>query len=156
QVVALANRLIAGAGSRSGFAAARLRLVGQRPAGPEPTFTEYPDEPAEAAAVAASCAALVRAGTPAAEIAVLFRVNAQSEAYEAALAAAGVPYLLRGAERFFERAEVRQAGVLLRGAARSADPEVPLVAAVTDVLSSVGWQPGAAPAGGAARERWES
>src|SRR5215475_5037445 len=114
QVVNLANRLIAGARGQHG--AARLHLVGQRPDGPEPTFAEHPDEPAEAAAVAASCAALIRAGTPAAEIAVLFRVNAQSEVYEAALTAAGVPYLVRGAERFFERAEVRQAGVLLRGA----------------------------------------
>jgi DNA helicase-2/ATP-dependent DNA helicase PcrA len=67
-----------------------------------------------------------------------------------------VPYLVRGAERFFERAEVRQAGVLLRAAARSADPEVPLVDAVAGVLSSVGWQAGSPPAGGAARERWES
>jgi DNA helicase-2/ATP-dependent DNA helicase PcrA len=159
QVVALANRLIAGArfGSAAGGAvAARLRLVGQRPDGPEPTFAEYPDEPAEAAAVASSCAALISAGTAAAEIAVLFRVNAQSQEYESALAAAGVPYVLRGAERFFDRAEVRQASVLLRGAARSAEPDVPLVAAVTDVLSSVGWQPEAAPAGGAARERWQS
>ena len=154
QVVTLANRLIAGAHGVPG--AARLRLVGQRPDGPEPTFTEYPDEPAEAAAVAAACARLVQAGTPAAEIAVLFRVNAQSEVYEAALADAGVPYVLRGAERFFDRAEVRQAAVLLRGAARSADPDVPLVTAVTDVLSSVGWRPDAAPTGGAARERWES
>ena len=57
---------------------------------------------------------------PSREIAVLFRINAQSEAYEQALAKAGVPYVLRGAERFFERPEVRQAVVLLRGAARSA------------------------------------
>ena len=48
----------------------------------------------------------------------LFRINAQSEVYEQALADAGVPYQLRGAERFFERPEVREAGVALRGAAR--------------------------------------
>src|SRR5436190_2528001 len=74
QVVALANRLIAGArfpaaaggSAAGGAAAARLRLVGQRPDGPEPTFAEYPDEPAEAAAVAASCAGLIGSGTPAA------------------------------------------------------------------------------------------
>jgi DNA helicase-2/ATP-dependent DNA helicase PcrA len=155
QVVTLANRLIAG--SRGpGAAAGRLRLRGQRPDGPEPTFTEHADEPTEAAAVAAACGRLIAAGTPPAEIAVLFRVNAQSEVYEAALSTAGVPYVLRGAERFFDRPEVRQAAVLLRGAARSADPGVPLVAAVTDVLSALGWQAGATPAGGAGRERWES
>jgi DNA helicase II / ATP-dependent DNA helicase PcrA len=154
QVVGLANRLIAGA--RGAGAAARLRLVGQRPDGPEPTFTEYDDEPAEAAAVAAECARLIGSGLPVAEIAVLFRVNAQSELYEAALSAIGVPYVLRGAERFFERGEVRQALMLLRGAARSASSEDELVGAVTDVLSAAGWEPSAPPAGGAARERWES
>ena len=154
QVVTLANRLIAAARGPAG--GTRLRLVGQRLAGPEPTFSEYDDEPAEAAAVAAGCARLIAAGTPPAEIAVLFRVNAQSESYEAALAAAGVPYLLRGGERFFERAEIREAIVLLRAAARSADSEVPLVRAVTDVLSSTGWSVADRPAGGAARERWES
>jgi DNA helicase-2/ATP-dependent DNA helicase PcrA len=112
QVVGLANRVL---GRR-----ATVRLVGQRRAGPEPAFAEYPDEPAEAAAAAARCRALLDAGLPASEIAVLFRVNAQSEAYERALTEAAVPYLVRGGERFFARAEVREAIVLLRGAARSA------------------------------------
>ena len=38
---------------------------------------------------------MIDAGTPAREIAVLFRINAQSEAFEEALAARGVPYVLR-------------------------------------------------------------
>ncbi len=59
-------------------------------------------------------------GMPAGEVAVLFRINAQSEAFEEALAARSIPYVVRGAERFFQRAEVRQAVTLLRGAARSA------------------------------------
>ncbi|MFP5405805.1 MAG: hypothetical protein ACLGHY_05535, partial [Gammaproteobacteria bacterium] len=45
-------------------------------------------------------------GVGAAEIAVLFRVNAQSEVYEQALTDAGVPYQVRGGERFFSRPEV--------------------------------------------------
>ncbi|MFD1051343.1 methyltransferase domain-containing protein, partial [Kibdelosporangium lantanae] len=36
------------------------------------------------------------------EIAVLYRVNAQSETYEQALTEVGIPYLVRGGERFFE------------------------------------------------------
>ena len=48
----------------------------------------------------------------------LFRINAQSEAYEEALAARGIPYVVRGAARFFDRAEVREAVTRLRGAAR--------------------------------------
>ena len=46
---------------------------------------------------------------PASGIAILYRINAQSEVYEKALSDAGVPYLVRGGERFFARPEVRQA-----------------------------------------------
>jgi DNA helicase II / ATP-dependent DNA helicase PcrA len=120
QVVGLANQVL---GRRS-----VLRLVGQRRPGPEPEFAEYDDEPAEAAAVAARCRSLVAAGVPASQLAVLFRVNAQSETYERALSEVGVPYVLRGGERFFERPEIRQAIVLLRGAAHA----TPLRAAPAD------------------------
>jgi DNA helicase-2/ATP-dependent DNA helicase PcrA len=154
QVVGLANQVIAGA--RGEAARVRLRLIGQRPDGPAPRIAQYDDEPAEAAAVAARCAALVAEGTPASEIAVLFRVNAQSEAYEQALAERGLAYVVRGGERFFERPEIRGAMVLLRGAARSVESGQPLLGAVTDVLTSTGYDPGSRPAGGAARERWEA
>jgi DNA helicase-2/ATP-dependent DNA helicase PcrA len=86
----------------------------------------------------------------------LFRINAQSEVYEQALTEAAIPYVLRGGERFFDRAEVRQAIVLLRGAARADTTEVTLPEAVAEVLSSVGWNAEHPPPGGAARERWES
>jgi ATP-dependent DNA helicase UvrD/PcrA len=146
QVVALANTLIRG----------RITLLGQRADGPAPTFAEFDDEPAEAAAVAAQCRALIDSGTSAAEIAVLFRVNAQSEVYEQALAEAGVPYVLRGGERFFDRPEIREARLLLRGAARADAGEQPLPETVRAVLASIGWHPEDPPPGGAARERWES
>jgi DNA helicase-2/ATP-dependent DNA helicase PcrA len=154
QVVGLANSIIRQA--RGAEARLRLELVGQRPAGPEPDIHGYPDEPAEAAAVAARCADLVAAGTPASEIAVLFRTNAQSEAYEEALAEAGVPYVVQGAERFFERPEVRGALVALRAAVKSTPPDTPLVPAVHAALAAVDWRPDAPPPGGAARERWEA
>ncbi|MEZ0076719.1 ATP-dependent DNA helicase UvrD2 [Planotetraspora sp. GP83] len=148
QVVSLANRVIA----RSVH---RLELVAQRPDGPEPVFTEYDDEPAEAMGVALTVKKLMADGVPTREIAVLFRINAQSEAYEQAFTEAGVPYLLRGAERFFERPEVRQAVVLLRGAARSANDEEPLAPEVHAILSGIGLTP-EPPGGGKAREKWES
>ncbi|QGN46998.1 ATP-dependent DNA helicase UvrD2 [Micromonospora sp. WMMD558] len=154
QVVGLANAVISQA--RGTEARLRLELVGQRPPGPEPDLRIFTDEPAEAAAVAARCRALVDAGTPAREIAVLFRTNAQSEAYEKALTEAEVPYQVQGAERFFERAEVRQAMVALRAATRSIPGETPLPAAVVEALGAVGWAPDRPPAGGAARERWEA
>ncbi|HLZ37065.1 MAG TPA: ATP-dependent DNA helicase UvrD2 [Mycobacteriales bacterium] len=148
QVVALANRLI-GPGRHVGA------LVAQRPDGPAPTLTEYADEDAEAAAVAERCRVLLAEGVAASQIAVLFRTNGQSETYEQALAAADVPYQLRGGERFFDRPEVREAMLLLRGAARGVGDE-PLTAATRHVLAGVGWSPGPPAGGGVARARWES
>jgi DNA helicase-2/ATP-dependent DNA helicase PcrA len=84
-------------------------------------------------------------------------VNAQSEVYEQAMSEAGVPYVLRGGERFFDRVEIREARLLLRGAARAGqDADEPLPDAVRGVLSALSWYPDNAPPGGAARERWES
>ncbi|WP_127543330.1 ATP-dependent DNA helicase UvrD2 [Actinoplanes sp. OR16] len=154
QVVGLANAVIRQA--RGTEAKLRLELVGQRPAGPEPELKIFPDEPGEALAVARRCRELIASGTPASEIAVLFRTNAQSEAYEEALAEAEVPYVVRGAERFFERAEVRQAMVALRAAVRSIPGETPLADAVVEALAATGWNRHQPPPGGAAREQWEA
>ncbi|HET9516682.1 MAG TPA: ATP-dependent DNA helicase UvrD2 [Actinoplanes sp.] len=154
QIVALANAVIRQA--RGSEARLRLELVGQRPAGAEPELKIFPDEPAEAAAVARRCRELIGGGLPASEVAVLFRTNAQSEAYEKALAELEVPYVVRGAERFFERPEIRQAMVALRSAVRSTPGETPLVEAVVDALSATGWARSQPPPGGAAREQWEA
>ena len=81
----------------------------------------YADEPAEAAGVAAAVRDLLDRGVAPSEVAVLYRINAQSEVYEDALTALGIPYVLRGGERFFERPEVKQAVLLLRGAARASE-----------------------------------
>ena len=99
---------------------------------------------------------LVTRGTPASQIAVLFRTNAQSEAYESALAEAEVAYLVRGGERFFARKEVRGAILLMRGAARADDGAKPLGELVRDVIAGAGWTERAPTAGGATRDRWES
>ncbi|MDQ1618666.1 MAG: ATP-dependent helicase UvrD/PcrA [Actinomycetota bacterium] len=162
QVVTLANRLLARAPRPAGQAAG-VDLVAMRPAGPEADLREHADEPAEAGWVASRIATLVKEGLAPSEIAVLFRTNGQSETYEQGLADAGVPYLLRGGERFFERPEVREARLLLRGAARSTDAAGPadgdsgeLASTVRAVLSGNGWS-GQPPAGsGAVREKWES
>ncbi len=154
QVVGLANAVIRQA--RGTEARLRLELQGQRPPGPEPDLKIFPDEPGEAVAVARRCAELIAAGTPASEIAVLFRTNAQSESYEKALAEAEVPYVVRGAERFFERPEVRQAMIALRSATRTTPGETPLVEAVVDALAATGWARGQPPPGGQQREQWEA
>jgi ATP-dependent DNA helicase UvrD/PcrA len=154
QVVGLANAVIKQA--RGNEAKLRLELVGQRPPGAEPELKIFPDELGEAAAVAHRCGELIGAGTPASEIAVLFRTNAQSESYEKALAEAQVPYVVRGAERFFERAEIRQAMVALRAASRTVTSDAPVVEAVVEALSATGWVRDQPPAGGAQREQWEA
>ncbi len=162
QVVRLANELLAG--RRSGGPAADawatpLQLVAQRPPGPVPQFTECSDDEAEAATVAVKVRELLDAGTPASQIAVLFRTNGQSEAYEQALASAGIGYQLRGGERFFARKEVRDAILQLRAATRAvaetASPE-PLGQLVRDIVASLGYTEAAPHSGGALRERWES
>ncbi|MBT3151409.1 ATP-dependent DNA helicase UvrD2 [Streptomyces sp. CHD11] len=160
QVVRLANGLLAQARGRA--ADHRLELVSQRAAGAEPVFTEYSDEPAEAEGAARRIRELIAAGVPAAEIAVLFRTNSQSETYEQALADVGVPYQLRGAERFFDRPEVRRAIVALRAAARFGrndallDDAPDLPSQVRAVLSGEGWSTQPPAGSGAVRERWES
>ncbi|MEV6023475.1 ATP-dependent DNA helicase UvrD2 [Streptomyces sp. NPDC052036] len=160
QIVHLANGLLAQARGRA--ADHRLELVSQRDPGPHPVYTEYADEPAEAEGAARRIRDLLASGIPAAEIAILFRTNSQSEIYEQALADAGIPYQLRGAERFFDRPEVRKAGIALRGAARFGandsllDDVVDLPSQVRAVLSGEGWTPTPPAGSGAVRERWES
>ncbi|MEV5612055.1 ATP-dependent DNA helicase UvrD2 [Streptomyces sp. NPDC052225] len=160
QVVHLANGVLSRASGRA--AEHRLELISQREAGPEPVYVEYADEPSEAEGAARRIRELIDGGVSAGEIAILFRTNGQSEIYEQALADAGVPYQLRGAERFFERAEVRKAGHSLRAAARfgsndaGLDEAVDLPSQVRAVLSGEGWTSEPPVGSGAVRERWES
>ena len=86
----------------------------------------------------------------------LVRTNAQTAGLEQALAQAGVPFQLRGAERFFDRDEVRQAVGLLRAAARSASAADDPAAQVRPILASIGLTPQPPGGRGTARERWES
>jgi DNA helicase-2/ATP-dependent DNA helicase PcrA len=154
QIIGLANLLLRA--PSGGVRGAGLQLEAQGAPGPQPTIQACPDDAAEGEAVAQAIAGLIEKGTPASQVAVLFRTNAQSEAFESALAERDIPYLVRGGERFFARAEVRQAVLLLRGAARSDDGSKPLPDLVRDILVGVGWTRQPPVIGGAARERWES
>ncbi len=148
QVLSLANRVF----GRSG----QPPLASQRPAGPAPALTEYPDERAEAGAVCDTVAELLAAGLPASQIAVLVRTNAMTARFEEGLASRGIAFQLRGAERFYERAEVKQAIGLLRAAARSASPDEDPSEQVRPVLTGLGLAKEPPAGRGKAAERWES
>jgi DNA helicase-2/ATP-dependent DNA helicase PcrA len=170
QVVALANALLGASGrprtdanavlpGRGGGTvpgSARLHLVAQRPPGPQPTLTATDDDEAEAAGAVARIRKLMAAGVKASGIAILYRTNAQSQPLEQALAEAGISYLVRGGERFFARKEVRDAVLLLRGAARASDGAAPMPEEARAVLAAAGWTAQPPSGGGAVREKWES
>lgn len=162
-IVETANRLMRG---REG--ALRLRAdaahatdgSGQTPRsaavdGAEPEVTEYSDDLAEARGTARRIRERIESGTKPQDIAVLIRVNSQSGLYEQALEEAGVPVRVRGAQRFFDRPEVKEAVHTLR-AASLAPADEPLFKSVSDVLRSLGWSAHAPEGPGAVRSRWES
>src|SRR5690606_5889985 len=150
QIITAANTLLAGSASKG------VELRAQRPAGPDIRAAGHSDEVAEATAVAEQIAQLIAGGLPASEVAVLTRINAQSEAFEDALAARGVPYVVRGAARFFDRAEVRKAVTLLRGTARSGGSDGDMLETVRATLSGMGWSVQAPSTRGKTRDQWES
>ena len=151
QILAAANAVFGRATKVKG-----VQLQSQQEPGDPVTYAGYPDEVAEANAVANEIALLHRRGVPYKEMAILFRINAQSETFEEALGQHGIPYVLRGVERFFERAEVRQGITLLRGAARSGQEDGELLGEVKAVLASIGYAQEAPTGTGAVRDRWES
>ncbi len=80
-----------------------------------------PSDIDEAAFIVDVVNGLVAEGVSPAEIAVLYRSNAQSRVVEHALFNAGMPYRVYGGMRFFERAEVKHALAYLRLIAAPAD-----------------------------------
>ena len=153
EITDLANTVIGKASGR--IAGTRLELQGMRGHGPEPQFNGYDDEPAEARAVAQKVRKLLNDGVPAREIAILYRINAQSAAFEAALADEGIVYQVRGGEGFFQRAEIREAfAQLLRASKRTDLPDDP-VRIARAALAPLGLTP-EEPEGAKARERWQS
>jgi DNA helicase-2/ATP-dependent DNA helicase PcrA len=104
QILSLANRLV-GAGPRG-------PLRATRPSGAAPAIRRHADDAAELAALVAGIRNVLDGGMAPAEVAVLVRINAQLPPIEDALTRAGIGFHVRG-QRFFERAEVRQARHLL-------------------------------------------
>ncbi|MEO6942456.1 MAG: ATP-dependent helicase [Terrimesophilobacter sp.] len=120
-----------------------------------PTVDAYRSDSAEAREVAARIEELLVAGVKPQDIAILYRINAQSAVIGTALDDAGIAFQVRGGTRFFELAEVKQAIMMLKGATIVRSDEA-LFKTVSDVLRSLGWTQDPPETGGAVRGRWES
>ena len=151
QIVSLANDVLARSSQREGT----VRLSSQRDGGAQVTYRTYDDDRAEAEGVAASIADLIAGGMAPHSIAVLMRTNGQSQAFEEALGARGIPVVVAGGKPFFARDDVRTAISRLRAAAAAATDDGSVGEIVRDVLSGVGWAP-EAPSGQAGSERWSN
>jgi DNA helicase-2/ATP-dependent DNA helicase PcrA len=86
------------------------------------TVTQNLSEGEEAKVIARSAKTLIESGTPAEEIAVLYRANFQSRVLEEAFLKEDVPYQVLGV-RFFERKEVKDILTYFRAALNPSDIE---------------------------------
>ena len=101
-IVAVADSLIAFNRNRK-----QKKLVATKPAGEAVVLTAYEDEHEEAEALALQIAELADKGAKLNDIAVFYRVNAQSRSLEEALVRNRIPYqIVRGVE-FYRRKEIR-------------------------------------------------
>jgi len=82
-------------------------LVAQNDHGSAPSVVGYSDEAAEVTGVLSEITALLGAGTPPQEVAILARTNSQLKSVERAMVKVNLPYQVRSTERFFDRKEVR-------------------------------------------------
>ena len=132
EVLAVANALTNDLGG------IRKELRATRPDGPSPTARALPSPDAEVAFVVERVRALHAEAVPLEEIAVLYRINARSEPFEEAFAAAGIPYQVRDGA-FLRRPGARS---VLAGLRRSAGA---VRDAVTEVTDTLGFSPEAEP-----------
>lgn len=150
QIVDLANKVVAEDGL-DGAVFLKSMVGSGRPV----SFDRYADDAAEANEIAGKIMTLRTQGVALSDIAILYRTNAQSAAFETALGQAGIPVSVRGAERFFQRREVKEALVTIRAVAHlPAHGTLPEI--VLDALKSTGWRPEPPEGIGAVRERWDA
>ncbi|HVC29686.1 MAG TPA: DNA helicase II [Steroidobacteraceae bacterium] len=108
-ILAAANGLIAHNSGRLG----KTLWTNGEPGLPIQLYAAF-NERDEAEFVARRIADYARSGNRRSDIAVLYRSNAQSRAFEEAFIAARIPYRVYGGLRFFERAEIKDALAYLR------------------------------------------
>lgn len=147
-IISLANRVIRGETSME-------ELESQGVQGSVPTIFEAKDSASEAAEIAAVIKDQLARGIKPNEIAVLYRVNSQSEIFEKALSDKGIDYQVRGGERFFNRPEILQLIRLVK-AETIVPTEKPLYQIVSDCARELGWKSKEPAEGGAVRDQWEA
>ncbi len=108
-ILEAANSLIAHNKKRLG-----KTLISTKEAGEDIEILQNADEKDEGEAVAAKIKELLKGGTRANEIAVLYRVNALSRALEEAFMRAKLPFKILSGMRFYERAEIKDIIAYLR------------------------------------------
>jgi DNA helicase-2/ATP-dependent DNA helicase PcrA len=84
-----------------------VAIVAMRPEGEPVTWQRLGDPDLEAVAVGEHILQLIKRGARPSEIAVLYRVNAQSEAFERNFTAMDIPYTIRDEGDFYSRREVQ-------------------------------------------------
>lgn len=155
EIIDLANTIV-----RSGTGVEPVRLRAMNAAGNPVHFLSFTHGSQEAEGVAQQITRLQMQGVRLDRIAVLYRMNSQSQEFEYALQKADIPYVLQGQESFFKRKEIREAMVALRVEARAAEQGAGVSGDLPDVvdkvLRSMGWRPEGPTIHGASRERWES
>ncbi len=132
-----------------------LRLKTNNETGVKVSLIDYASDEEEATAVANKIHTLIKSGIEPREFAILFRINSQSEVLESALAQNEIPVTVRGAERFFERPEIKNALLNLRAGLHVSSAHK-LTQTVKDILGSIGWRQTPPDGGRAARDVWES
>lgn len=130
QVLGVANRLT------SGLCGREKVLTATRPSGPECVLVEHPTNSDETDSIVREIGRLAREGIAFEQMAILYRINARSEDYEEALAAAHIPYQVRDGA-FLRRPGPR---AMLRKLAR-ADSGAAASDAVVAAAGSMGWDP---------------
>ena len=131
EVLGFANRLVPVLGG------VEKRLEAVKPSGPEPVARSV-EGSAETAFVVERIRELAAAGVPFREVAVLYRTNARSDAFEEALSAAGIPFEVRGTAFL-----ARQAARRLLAAARGSE-STRIEETVRELAVAQGWIEGSA------------
>jgi DNA helicase-2/ATP-dependent DNA helicase PcrA len=130
-------------------------LEAVRPSGVDPQVQAFNDRATECAWVANQIKDALSKGVKASQIAVLYRINGQSEHIEKALADAAVDYQVRGGQRYFNRPEIMSAVRLVRAEAMNPTSKS-LYESVSAIARSLGWQSIAPNVTGAQLEQWEA